>query len=117
MHLPVLRACCACLVTAAVLFVAAPVQAAAKSVSSHPLDDIKARAAKIDDILEKAWADNDVPRNGRISNETFLRRTYLKIAGRIPTFEETVTFLKSPDRSRLIDQLLLQIAKVFEISS
>ena len=45
------------------------------------------------------------------SDEIFLRRTYLKIIGRIPTYGETKAFLTDRDRSskrtRLVDSLLL----------
>ncbi len=43
------------------------------------------------------------------SDEQFVRRIYLDLAGRIPTYEETVEFLddRNPDkRAQLIDQLL-----------
>lgn len=47
--------------------------------------------------------------NDPTSDTQFLRRIYLDIAGRIPTFEEADTFLSSSDRdkrAKLIDQLL-----------
>lgn len=45
----------------------------------------------------------------RTTDEQFLRRIYLDVAGRIPTYAETTAFLNSRDankRARLIDQLL-----------
>jgi hypothetical protein len=45
----------------------------------------------------------------KTSDEQFLRRIYLDVAGRIPTYAETTAFLNSRDaakRSKLIDQLL-----------
>tara|TARA_B100001115_G_scaffold8315_1_gene6275 strand:- start:5501 stop:8032 length:2532 start_codon:yes stop_codon:yes gene_type:complete len=48
--------------------------------------------------------------NDMASDETFLRRTYLKIIGRIPTLEEGREFLEDRDRStkrrKLVDKLL-----------
>lgn len=47
--------------------------------------------------------------NDPTSDEQFLRRAYLDIAGRIPTFDEATDFLESSDRNKraaLIDQLL-----------
>ncbi len=47
--------------------------------------------------------------NDPTSDTQFLRRVYLDIAGRIPTFEEADSFLTSSDRdkrAKLIDQLL-----------
>jgi hypothetical protein len=42
----------------------------------------------------------------RSTDEVFLRRVYLDVAGRIPTLEERAQFLASPDRSALVEQLL-----------
>jgi len=45
----------------------------------------------------------------KTTDEQFLRRIYLDIAGRIPTYAETTAFLGSRDqskRAKLIDQLL-----------
>jgi mono/diheme cytochrome c family protein len=57
--------------------------------------------------------ENDLKANGRspgaiISDEGFLRRAYLDIAGRIPTLEEYDRFFASgkPDRNALIDNLM-----------
>jgi hypothetical protein len=68
-----------------------------------------AAATEIDALLEARWKQEGVKANAPASDETFLRRIYLDLAGRIPTPSETVAFLESkqPDkRSRLIDDLL-----------
>ena len=47
--------------------------------------------------------------NPRTNDEQFMRRVYLDIAGRIPTYDEAVRFLDSRDRNKraaLIDDLL-----------
>ncbi len=47
--------------------------------------------------------------NPRTSDEQFMRRIYLDIAGRIPTYDEAVRFLENPSsnkRAALIDELL-----------
>ena len=78
---------------------------------SRPLSerDLALNAQYIDNlILAKLRSYNQRP-NKEISNETFLRRAYLKIIGRIPTLEETQRFLAKRDRkarSQLIDELL-----------
>ena len=76
---------------------------------SRPLSerDLAINAQYIDNlILGKLRSYNQRP-NKEISNETFLRRAYLKIIGRIPTLEETQRFLaKDRKRSQLIDELL-----------
>ena len=39
------------------------------------------------------------------SSFVFVRRAYLDIVGRIPTYDETITFLRRPDRKKLIEDL------------
>ena len=65
----------------------------------------------IDRILEKHWQKMDRPVNvsPRASDEVFLRRIYLDVAGRIPSVPEARRFLGSPlldKRAQLIDELL-----------
>jgi hypothetical protein len=66
-------------------------------------------STKIDELLAKSWAKNGAQPNPPADDATLVRRLYLDIAGRIPTVEETATFLTSVDpmkRSKLIDTLL-----------
>lgn len=73
------------------------------------LDEALAGAATIDQYLEAKWKENHVRPNDMASDEVFLRRIYLEIAGRIPTLEETLEFSRSGDsrkRQKLIDKLL-----------
>ncbi len=68
-----------------------------------------ALAQKIDLHVAKHLADNRVEPAPRADDAEFLRRVYLDLAGRIPSVEETRTFLadKRPDRrARLVEQLL-----------
>lgn len=68
-------------------------------------------AAHIDALLEAHWKSQGVKRNEPISDEVFVRRIYLDLAGRIPTAGETVAFLQSSSagkRAALIDTLLQQ---------
>jgi len=56
--------------------------------------------------------------NQRTTDEQFVRRIYLDIAGRIPTYNETVDFLESggnDKRARLIDELLNSEAHVMHM--
>jgi hypothetical protein len=71
-------------------------------------DPVKA-AAEIDAILAADWKKHKVKGNEPVSDEMFVRRIYLDVAGRIPTHRETEQFLasKAPDkRAKLIDKLL-----------
>ncbi len=66
-------------------------------------------AARIDEILARHWEKQGITPNAPAPDEVFLRRVYVDIAGRIPTLEETTSFLRSQDpqkRGKLIDQLL-----------
>lgn len=66
-------------------------------------------AAEIDALLAAHWNSVGVTPNASISDETFVRRIYLDLAGRIPTAAEAVAFLdsKQPNkRAALIDDLL-----------
>lgn len=66
-------------------------------------------AAKIDALVESHHHRHDTQMNATISEETFLRRVYLDVIGRIPSLEESTRFLESQDvgkRAKLIDELL-----------
>ena len=67
------------------------------------------KPAQLDAILAKAWKAEDLQPNPLASDEVFLRRVYLDVIGRIPTYEEATRFLDSDHpqkRSHLIDELL-----------
>lgn len=79
------------------------------TVTAVPVNRIKAISAKIDELVEAKIASAGQSPNPDASDEIFLRRIYLDIAGRIPTFEESESFLNSRaanKRSQLIDELL-----------
>ncbi len=66
-------------------------------------------SARIDALLAQDWQTQKLTRNPTASDETFVRRLYLDVVGRIPTLEEAQSFLSSKDehkRAKLIDQLL-----------
>jgi len=95
---------CAALTAAVLACSAAPnLQAAENTTQRVTVAD------RIDQFIETAYTANDVAPHPEISDETFVRRIYLDIAGRIPTREESGTFLadkSSNKRTRLINQLL-----------
>jgi len=69
----------------------------------------KAAARQIDALLESDWKKHDLKGNPEADANTFVRRIYLDVIGRIPTTRETEEFLASKDsdkRSKLIDKLL-----------
>jgi len=66
-------------------------------------------AQKIDSILAREWEKNNLKPNPPAPDEVIVRRLYLDIAGRIPSAQETLDFVKSNDpqkRAKLIDKLL-----------
>ena len=77
--------------------------------------DTAAAAKQIDAILAQDWAANKLQGNPQSDDNTFVRRIYLDVIGRIPTTRETEEFLNSKDankRAKLIDKLLASEAYV-----
>lgn len=69
----------------------------------------QAAAQKIDAILEADWKKAGLQGNPEADDNTFVRRIYLDLIGRIPTTREVESFLNSKEadkRARLIDRLL-----------
>lgn len=63
----------------------------------------------VDRFLELAWKRDKVSAAGRASDEVFVRRVYLDLAGRIPDRAEAEAFVRErakDKRARLIDRLL-----------
>jgi len=83
-------------------------------VDSKPVDPARhsatlAAAKKIDQLVAANYARHKIEPMPPADDATFLRRLFLDIAGRIPTYQETTHFLVSRDpekRTKLIDQLL-----------
>src|SRR5258708_6803675 len=76
------------------------------AVESH----VSASASQqIDALLAADWAKHNLKPNPPASDEVFVRRVYLDVIGRIPTYREAAEFLGSNDaqkRTKLIDNLL-----------
>jgi tetratricopeptide (TPR) repeat protein len=83
-------------------------------VESAPVDPARhaaalASAKKIDGFIAANYAKHKITPMPPADDATFVRRIYLDIAGRIPTYQETTKFLASREsdkRTQLIDQLL-----------
>lgn len=66
-------------------------------------------AARIDMLVEAGLKQAEQKPNPLASDEQFVRRVFLDLAGRIPTREETLEFLDDPSvskRAKVIDRLL-----------
>lgn len=64
---------------------------------------------KIDELVAAHHAKQGTQMNPPASDETFLRRVYLDVMGRIPSLEESTRFLSSKDadkRAKLINELV-----------
>ena len=71
--------------------------------------DLKARTAQLDKLVDANLAKQKIQPTAPVTDEVFVRRIYLDIAGRIPTLKETTEFLadtSSDKRAKLIDELL-----------
>lgn len=79
------------------------------ALATYAAPDLKATAAKIDELVNAKLAKEKITPNKPASDEVFVRRVYLDVIGRIPTLPETTEFLQSSDpdkRTKLIDKLL-----------
>jgi hypothetical protein len=68
-----------------------------------------AASKEIDQLLSNYWQANNVTPAPIVDDATYLRRAYLKIIGRIPTYAEAVHFLNDSHpqkRAELVDRLL-----------
>ena len=77
--------------------------------------DTSSASKQIDTILIKDWATNKLQGNPATDDNTFVRRIYLDVIGRIPTTREADEFLAAKDsdkRAKLIDKLLASEAYV-----
>jgi hypothetical protein len=83
--------------------------ALAASASAAGSVDHLDSARQIDAVLASDWKKNKLQANPATDDNTFIRRIYLDIIGRIPTTREATEFLNSKDvekRAKLIDKLL-----------
>jgi hypothetical protein len=76
---------------------------------AEPVRDPAPTASVIDAEVNRRLAEIKVPASPRADDAEFLRRVTLDLTGRIPTYQQTVSFLDSKDpdkRRKLIDELL-----------
>tara|TARA_R110002049_G_scaffold2750_2_gene21571 strand:- start:390369 stop:392300 length:1932 start_codon:yes stop_codon:yes gene_type:complete len=86
-----------------------PVGMKVTPVSAGSREDAAFAANRIDGFVEDQLIAKGMTPNPLAPDETFLRRVYLDVAGRIPTLQEATDFLNSTDANRrenLIDELL-----------
>jgi hypothetical protein len=89
-------------------FLIAPLSFASAASSGKEEFDVNKAAREIDALVEAGLEKNELKPNAEINDETFVRRAYLDIAGRIPTIEEAEKFHGSTyDRKR--EQLIADL--------
>lgn len=72
-------------------------------------NEFAAPSARIDELLASSWKVQGIAPNPPANDETFVRRAYLDLVGRIPTRLEALAFLEDSDagkRDRLVQSLL-----------
>ncbi len=67
---------------------------------ANPKDSPAELAAWIDARLEAGWRDKSLPTREVVSDEVFLRRAYLELAGTVPSVAEAREFLDSTSASK-----------------
>jgi hypothetical protein len=64
------------------------------------LDQLNTYSSRVDSILQKQYVAANITPLNKINDDTFLRRAYLTIIGRNPTYEEYVMFNKAVDPNK-----------------
>lgn len=88
------------------IFALVSIPVAAEKLS---IEVVRNTSREIDAIIQRNNQKENITANPIIDDATFLRRSYLNIIGRIPTYQEGKSFLENPSenkRSELIDQLI-----------
>ena len=65
--------------------------------------------SRVDELVEELWTEKEIVPAGQADDETFLRRVYLDVIGRVPTIAEYNQFFELDSqirRGELIDDLL-----------
>ncbi|TWU47959.1 DUF1549 and DUF1553 domain-containing protein [Rubripirellula reticaptiva] len=86
-----------------------PLKMQVAAVNASSRSSVASSADRLDSLVEDKLRSEKVTPNPIASDEIFLRRVYLDVAGRIPTLTEATEFLSSTDpekREVLIDGLL-----------
>mgnify|MGYP006282945779 CR=1 FL=1 len=79
------------------------------AVDAGRRERVRAEAAEIDQHLAARWRQHGVEPSAPLDDGQFVRRIHLELAGRIPSYDEAVTFLRdaaSDKRDALIERLL-----------
>ena len=74
-------------------------------ISNYALGEVSP-SLKIDQLIANNLRAKKVAMPIKASDEVFVRRAYLDIVGRIPTYDERETFIRDPDKEALIKKLI-----------
>jgi len=70
------------------------------TIFSAPALQLNEYSNKIDNIIQKQASTVDVKLNNIVNEDTFIRRAYLSIVGRTPTYEEYELYNSAPANTR-----------------
>jgi hypothetical protein len=105
--LNVLKVCCWVMTLAVITpLLSAQTKSTAANAGAVKTSDIIAAAKKIDQLINEGLTKNKIKPQPLVGDLAFLRRAYMDIAGRNPTFDEIKGFMAVRDRRKLIDKLL-----------
>jgi hypothetical protein len=79
------------------------------SMQKMPMSEVVFNANQIDRFIQAEFRQRRIQQNPPVTDEQFIRRVYLDIIGRIPSYGEVISFLNSRDtgkRRKIIDELL-----------
>jgi hypothetical protein len=96
-------------VLSALVLIGASAAAAKEPDAAKLSGDVEKLTAAIDRHIVQRWSDTAATPAPAADDAEYLRRVYLDLAGRIPSVEETRTFLadrRSDKRARTVEQLL-----------
>lgn len=86
-----------------------PMLALIATPASAKSADTSAASKQVDALLAQGWEKHGIKPNPIVNDETFMRRTYLTVIGRVPSYDEAKAFLNSQEKNKrvkLVDQLL-----------
>ncbi|HIE96916.1 MAG TPA: DUF1549 domain-containing protein [Planctomycetes bacterium] len=95
--------CCTPVLIGVFVAIAAPLQAEESDAN------INATVARIDEQIIDGWRTSDITPADECSDAVFVRRLYLDLVGRVPTVNESQTYLveeRSDKRAKLVELLL-----------
>jgi len=90
-------------------FLALSAAQASFEAANFDKEKIRKISARVDTLIQNIQTKKNIKAKALASDSVFVRRLYLDLAGRVPTYEESVAFLESKEadkREKLVYSLL-----------